>query len=215
MRLPCICWRCSHLLAVPAVTTAAISRLFSLGYLVKHATALERLAEVTQIVFDKTGTLSVPSVTLPDALPMRDASVAKALAQASFHPLSKAVLLALDGVDAAHIGQITEIAGQGVTGQWNGQTVRLGRGAWLGADFNDLGLQIGTAPAWQLPANEAPRSGVRAALDHLNIPCEILTGDAPVPAQKFAADLNLPVTVNMRPDQKLSYLQDISDQGAR
>lgn len=206
---------CALGLAVPAVTTAAISRLFSLGYLVKHATALERLAEVTQIVFDKTGTLSMPSVTLPDALPMRDASVAKALAQASFHPLSKAVLLALDGVETAQLNQITEIAGQGVTGQWNGQTVRLGRGAWLGADFTDLGLQIGTAPAWRLPANEAPRIGVRAALDHLDIPCEILTGDAAAPAQKFATGLNLPVTANMRPAKKLQYLQDLSDQGVR
>ena len=148
---------CALGLAVPAVTTAAISRLFSMGYLVKHATALERLAEVTRVVFDKTGTLSVASIILSKSLSSTQAGGAKALAQASLHPLSRALETALHDVKAANVTDIVETEGQGSAGIWNGRTVRLGRGVWLGAPFDDLGLKIGDEPAYRLQSCETPR----------------------------------------------------------
>jgi len=66
---------CALGLAVPAVSTAAISRLFSAGYLVKHATALERLADVDQIVFDKTGTLTLPAISVPATMSGTDKEI--------------------------------------------------------------------------------------------------------------------------------------------
>jgi len=206
---------CALGLAVPAVSTAAISRLFSLGYLVKHATALERLAEATRIVFDKTGTLSQPSVALPDAFDQTDAAVAKALAQVSNHPLSQALATALDDVQPAQVSQIVEVAGQGVTGTWEDQTVRLGRGQWLGAAFDDLGLQIGTRPPIRIESREAPRAGAKDAIAALDLPCEILTGDATGPATRFADTLGLPVTANVRPEKKLRYLNTLSQQSEK
>lgn len=201
---------CALGLAVPAVSTAAISRLFAMGYLVKHATALERLAEVTRVVFDKTGTLSIPSVTLPEALRETERAVAKGLAQASHHPLSRALDLALGDVAAAQIEQITEIAGQGVSGVWQGHDVRLGRGAWLDANFADLGLRIGHNQPLAFAACETPRDGVRTALAGMSLPCEIVTGDAIQPAQLFATDLGLPVTADVRADEKFEYLQHLA-----
>ena len=162
---------CALGLAVPAVSTAAISRLFEMGYLVKHATALERLAETTCVVFDKTGTLSEPSVDFPATMDVKARSIAKALAQASNHPTSRSVVAALGDVDAADVTRIKEIAGQGVTGEWNGQSVRLGRGAWLGADFDGFGLKVGRDAASAITATEKPRKGVVDALDGLLLAC--------------------------------------------
>lgn len=206
---------CALGLAVPAVTTAAISRLFRMGYLVKHATALERLAEVTQVVFDKTGTLSRIAVVLPTPFSETEASVAKALAQASHHPLSQALLTALPTVDAAEISSIREVAGQGVEGIWRGTRVSLGRGQWLGADFDQLGLRIGTEKARCIVANEVPRTGVVEALKELDLPSEIVTGDGADPAQRFADQLGIAVTADVRPNGKLRYLKDLSDAGGR
>ncbi len=204
---------CALGLAVPAVSTAAISRLFSLGYLVKHATALERLAEVTRVVFDKTGTLSQPALILPAALGSAERAVTKALVQASAHPMSLALNAALGDIAPARVSRIAELPGQGITGQWNGQQVRLGRGAWLGADFDDLGLQIADQSAIAIPATESSRPGVRDALSALHLPCEIVTGDAPGPAHRFADMLGLPVSANMRPEDKLHHLERLSAQG--
>ena len=72
---------CALGLAVPAVSTAAISRLYRMGFLVKSGTALERLAEVQTVILDKTGTLTRPGFTFDlQSLPSEVRSVAKALA---------------------------------------------------------------------------------------------------------------------------------------
>jgi len=205
---------CALGLAVPAVSTAAISRLFSEGFLVKHATALERLAEVDHIVFDKTGTLTTPSVRLPDSLSDEDRAIAKALAQASEPPWSRALLAACPDVPAAMITGISEVAGQGVEGRHNGQRVQLGRGAWLGADFAGLGLRIGSQEAIEITATEAIREGVTEALAHLDLPAEIVTGDTGIPAQRVADKLGLPVTSQALPHDKLARMTTLTEAGS-
>jgi len=201
---------CALGLAVPAVSTAAIARLFSEGFLVKHATALERLAEVDHIVFDKTGTLTTPSVTPLDS--PEDAAIAKALAQASQHPLSKAIVAASAATPAADIENVVETAGQGVQGVYAEQIVRLGSGAWLGADFAGLGLKVGGKPAAQITAVETIREGVPEALAGLDMHGEIITGDAECPATYIANQLSLPVTFDARPEDKLRRLKELAEQ---
>ncbi|MAB86580.1 MAG: ATPase, partial [Rhodobacteraceae bacterium] len=112
---------------------------------------------------------------------------------------------------AASVRDITEIAGQGMRGIWRGHTVRLGRGAWLGADFDELGVRIGAKTAEPFETAEAARKGAVEALQQLTIPSEIITGDAEKPAQAFAEMLGIPVTANVRADEKLGWLQDLSD----
>lgn len=211
---------CALGLAVPAVSTAAVSRLFSAGFLVRNATALERLAEVTHVVFDKTGTLTVPAVVVPSSLDASERAVAKALAEASHHPLSRALVKSLVDNDLADndpviLDAVEEVPGQGVTAQYRGETVRLGRGPWLDAPFAGLGLRIGTAPAIQFEAPETLRDGVIDALQGIDLPCEVLTGDADGPAQALAAQIGLPVTANARPQDKLDRLHALAAKGEK
>lgn len=204
---------CALGLAVPAVSTAAISRLFSAGFLVKHATALERLAETDHIVFDKTGTLTQPVISVSEAFSADQKAVGLALAQASHHPLSRAFVAALRDVAPAAVDQITEIPGQGVQGVWNGVDVRLGRGRWLSADFDGLGLQLGDAHATPVEAPEMLRAGVADAIAELELPSEVVTGDAIAPARRIADQLDLPLMAEARPEDKLARLETLKAQG--
>ncbi|WP_170337112.1 heavy metal translocating P-type ATPase [Ruegeria arenilitoris] len=145
---------CALGLAVPAVTTAASGRLFRKGMLIKHATALERLAEVDTVVFDKTGTLTsgAPELINFGDHSRSDLEVALALAEASAHPLSAALVKAAReaGVQPAKVRDITEVPGYGTEGEYRGQRVRLGRSAWVG------GQQDAQTSAWLAVGSDRP-----------------------------------------------------------
>ena len=129
---------CALGLAVPAVVTAASGRLFRKGLLIKDGTALERLAGVDTVVFDKTGTLTM-GMPVPDNLdthPEDALRVALALAEASAHPLARALAAALRarGLTPASVDGLREAPGYGVEGHWKDMPVRLGRAGWVGAE---------------------------------------------------------------------------------
>ncbi len=131
---------CALGLAVPAVVTSASGRLFRKGLLIKHGTALERLAEVDTVVFDKTGTLTMGT---PEPVNMADHSVqdialAAALAAGSSHPLARALVGAARGVVPVEVSELREVPGYGVEAIWQGKRVRLGRADWCGATALDI-----------------------------------------------------------------------------
>ncbi len=209
---------CALGLAVPAVSTAAVGRLFSLGFLVKHATALERLAEVDTVIFDKTGTLTLPQTggQLGD-LSSEAQSIARTLAQNSDHPVARTVMGALIDVPTTQISGIQEVAGCGIEGQFGDQTVRLGKAAWLGASFDGTGLKIGEGPALPLTTEEVVRPGAAdaiRAMEKLGLAVEILTGDRAAAASQVARQLGVTqVSADMTSAQKLAYLDDLAQRG--
>src|SRR5690606_12716586 len=92
--------------------------------------ALERLAEVDHVVFDKTGVLTEGRPALIGAEPELVALVAP-LARASRHPLAGAIAPAAG--DGALAPEVAEHAGVGVEGLIAGRRARLGRAAFVGA----------------------------------------------------------------------------------
>lgn len=147
---------CALGLAVPAVTTAASGRLFRRGMLIKDATALERLAAVDTVVFDKTGTLTAGTPELINLADhdRDDLRIALALAQGSSHPLSISLTAAARnaGITPAEVSDLVEVPGYGTQGLVQGQPVRLGRAAWVGATPG-----VETA-AWLAIGDAAPRA---------------------------------------------------------
>ncbi|MDR3508748.1 MAG: heavy metal translocating P-type ATPase [Caulobacteraceae bacterium] len=141
---------CALGLAVPAVQIVASGRLFKRNVLVKSGAALERLAEVDCVVFDKTGVLTHGRPRLID--PDRSlVDLAAPLARASRHPLAKA--LAAEAGPGPVAAQAREVAGMGVEGMIDGRPARLGRATFVGAvDPHDSETVL-----WFAVDGEAPR----------------------------------------------------------
>lgn len=209
---------CALGLAVPAVATAAIGRLYSMGFLVKSGTALERMAEVDIAIFDKTGTLTLSgNAAKLDKLSADKAAIARALAQASDHPVSRGLIAALPSGPVASLTNISEIAGNGMQAVFEGETVKLGRGGWLDAPFSGLGLKIGANDAVPLRLQEVPRQGVESALAglrYMGIPPRILSGDRQDAVGALAKQLGVDdVQAEISPTGKHDYLMQLQQQG--
>ena len=173
---------CALGLAVPAVQITASGRLFRKGVLVKSGAALERLAEVDCVVFDKTGVLTEGRPRLieadPDALRR-----AAPLARASRHVLSQALAAAAGPGPAATDAR--EVPGEGIEGTIDGRVARLGRAAFAGAAVDGLR----ETELWFALAGEAPirfrfadelrtdAAATVAALKAMGLGVRILSGD--------------------------------------
>ncbi|WP_421937496.1 heavy metal translocating P-type ATPase [Phenylobacterium sp.] len=181
---------CALGLAVPAVQITASARLFRKGVLVKSGAALERLAEVDHVVFDKTGVLTLGHPRLIDPVPGAIA-LAAPLARASRHPLARALTeAACDGPVAT---AVVEHAGQGVEGTINGRRARLGRAAFVGVpsrgDATELwfGFEGDTKIRFRFEDALRPDAAEAiAALRGRGLTVEVLSGDLPGPVARMA-----------------------------
>ncbi len=132
---------CAMGLATPAAIMAASNAAAQRGFLIRDGVALEKAGEVTAVLFDKTGTITVgkPSVvemkSLPGA-PENALALAAALARNSAHPLSQTI--ARLSATSLELASWQEIRGSGVQGAMpvasgtsSQETLRLGSLTWL------------------------------------------------------------------------------------
>jgi Cu2+-exporting ATPase len=217
---------CALGLAVPAVVTSASGRLFRKGLLIKHGTALERLAEVDTVVFDKTGTLTMgaPEVTNLADHPRAVVEVAAALAMASSHPLAAALAdtARAAGLHPARVEDLREVPGYGVEGKWKGQTVRLGRASWCDTDeaaTTATYLCTGEGKARAFTFTDRLRPGAEAAIAELKAQgktIRLISGDTEGAVASLAQRLGIADWISSAlPAEKAALVRDLTLQGRR
>lgn len=187
---------CALGLAVPAVQITASGRLFRKGVLVKSGAALERLAEVDQVVFDKTGVLTEGRPRLIDA-PAAVVARAAPLARASAHPLARA--LATEAGPGPSAEGVVEFVGQGIEGLIDGRRARLGRAAFVGvgcADASETELWFGFDDdiKVRLRFSDHLRADAAQAVEALRrrgLAVRILSGDVAGPVERAAREAGI------------------------
>lgn len=212
---------CALGLAVPAVVTSASGKLFRKGLLIKDGTSLERLARVDTVVMDKTGTLTmgIPEPVDFSDIPVQAVQVARALASASNHPLARA--LAEQGAvgQGAEVTDITEVAGYGITGRYQGAEVRLGRADWCGAEpiaMTATYLRLNNA-TYAFGFTDKIRPGAEQAIAAFKAQGQalyLISGDTDAAVRAMAERLGIDNwTAGALPQEKLNLINQLTADG--
>ncbi len=218
---------CALGLAVPVVQVLATGKLMRMGVLIKSGSALERLATITHVVLDKTGTLTLGHPELVDAAQYSQSQLqlAASVAVHSKHPLSRAVCRAYSGA-LLPVEHVQEIAGQGLQAGYNGHTIRLGKAGWSGAadvvHVNDHALELwlydgDTAPL-RFAFTDALREDAAQVVQKLQssgLTLTMLSGDRPKAVNVAAQAVGITnALAHVSPVEKSQYLQTLAHNGA-
>lgn len=234
---------CALALAAPVAQVVAAGRLFKQGVYLRSGDALERLAEVDHVVFDKTGTLSIgapqlvallslngdliasdlDSVTPDSDTRLAPLFLAAKLARASRHPLSRAIV-ATAGPGPFADG-ISETPGCGLEADIDGAKCRLGSAEWVGVEPSQttLGPQLwfvcgDNDPVCFRFADRVQDDAVDAieGLKRRGLSIEILSGDQPGAVSDMSTRLGIARwQAGATPQDKVARLEALRADGRK
>lgn len=220
---------CALSLATPTALTCATTRLNQLGILIKSAHVLETMNKVNQFAFDKTGTLTtgdfnLTQVNLIDESYTQEQVLALAASLEIFsqHPIAKAFLPYKSKAIATQNIKIE--TGLGITGDYNGDKVVIGKASWLLPEslldahrHCQCVLTIKGNAVASFELSDGIRSDSSELIEILkqdNISSMMLTGDHQHGAELVAEKLKLEsYHASLTPEQKLTRLKAQQDQG--
>ena len=215
---------CALSLAVPAALAAAHGALARAGLLALRPDALDTLARATDVVFDKTGTLSDGRPALAEVQLLGtglDRSAALAIAAAlerdSGHPLAAA--FSDDGSAAVTATQVEAIPGRGIQGIVDGDLWRLGRADFAAGQNDDGALWLGDGhrASARFQLEEHARSDAAQALAALRaqgLRLHLASGDGEAAVRRMATTLGLDdAHARQSPEDKLALVRHLQAEG--
>lgn len=130
---------CGHMLVSSAPMIAALSVAIKRGILIKNSKFIEEMTEVDAVVFDKTGTITKGDLTLTDIYTVEGVEkeelleAALTVADASTHPISRALKKGAESVSGLKAFEVSEISGKGMLGISSDENTKIifGNRSWL------------------------------------------------------------------------------------
>lgn len=215
---------CALSLSIPAALAVAHGALARIGVLALRPDALETLAGATDVVFDKTGTLSdgrprrATVETFAGFDPQSALRIAAALERDSGHPLALAFA---DVADAPAATDVRAVPGAGIEGVVEGVGWRLGHAGFACSADDDGGLWLGdgTRGVARFGVRESPRDEAAAAiagLRALGLRLHLSSGDSAAAVARFGDALGIDdVHARQTPEQKLAFVRSLQADGRR
>ena len=226
---------CGQMLVSSAPMIAALSAATKRGILIKNSKFIEELTDIDAVVFDKTGTVTVGDLSLTEVAPVDGVtheeimSVAASVASASTHPISRALIAKIDGIEYAKDYKVTELSGKGMEGiSPDGlYKVQFGNADWirsLGVEIEEQDGIIGSVSyvvcngklLGYLCFNDTARKEAKEGIDTLKSmgieKTVMLTGDRREAAEKICDEIGIDtLEAQLLPEDKLSSLKALKE----
>lgn len=225
---------CALSLATPAALAAATATLARRGFVVTRASTLERLANATHVVLDKTGTLTEGCMGVVDVAVRGSHSrlqceqIAAALERDVRHPIATALRESRGALSAESV-KVTQ--GSGIEGMVDGCRYRLGNRRWIeswsvgkvGATDSFGYSEIVLATREQVLAvfwlGDRVRTDARAVIDALRAQGKtvlLASGDQIDVVRRVARATGIDAAHGeLSPEDKLALVRQLQSRGAR
>ncbi len=223
---------CALSLALPVVRSSASLSLLHRGILLTRPAALFELGDVDTVVFDKTGTLTrgQPRISFTELNPDRPefdeprvTRLAAALEAHSRHAVARAFR---NFEPELNVSAVTTHAGQGVSGQWNGRLLRLGRLEFAvpgkpQSDAQDQSLWLADLDGWiaRFRLQDELRSGAEKLVEQLGsagLETQICSGDSAQAVSLCAGRLGITsFSFRQSPEDKINNIRVLQNKGKK
>lgn len=223
---------CALVISVPLSFFAAIGGAGKAGILVKGSSYLETLSQVSEIVFDKTGTVTKGVFELKKIVPLEISEselleLAAHVEAFSDHPISRSIIKAYGKTpDENRIGELENIPGKGIVAKIDSEIVAVGNSALMDAlgieheDVSEHGTLVHTAKngkylGYMLISDEL-RPNMKAAVSELKTlgikRTHMLTGDLKSAALEVAEKAGISeVKFELLPQDKVLEIEKLME----
>lgn len=219
---------CSIAISVPLSYFSGIGKSSKEGILIKGSDYIDAIKDIKEIVFDKTGTLTKGEFEIQkiDILSnYNEQEVLKYVAMGerfSNHPIAKSIIKANKvDVDNVEVQDFKEIAGKGLSYQYDGKTILVGNSTLVNdenkADEKDdttiIYVKVGDELVGIIYLGDTIKDGAKEAIRQLNaqgIRTSMFTGDNHKNAEKIGKELGIQnIKSEMLPQDKYNELEKI------
>jgi Cu+-exporting ATPase len=234
---------CALGLATPMSIMVGVGRAAGMGILVKNAAAIEAAGKVTHLVTDKTGTLTAGKPRVTDVINAQGferadlVRLAAAVESLSEHPLARAIVDEAGDAKLPPVTGFESITGCGVVGGTEGETIRIGKSAFLAENgiviagdweqraealrrdaktvvWIGVGVELAGIIAIADPIKENSAEAIRT-LHGMGLKIIMCTGDNPATAHAVARELGIDeVHAGVVPHEKIELIRKLRQQGA-
>jgi Cu+-exporting ATPase len=216
---------CALALALPFSYGNILRLLGKKFFYLKNVQVIDRIQQVDEIIFDKTGTITdhknILATAEGDKLPNDQRFLIKSTVFQSNHPLSKAIFQAVEGPFEQEVEYFKELTGQGVESKIGSDIIRIGSSKFIYGEKPEenkgVFVEINGQVVVRYNIEHKLRNGVENLVDTLSksYNVSILSGDNDQEEERLKTFFpeNATMIFNQTPLDKLNYIKSRQESG--